>query len=90
MKSKKIVTYAKIFNSDENEFNTDENDKNESNTNGNDKNEFNTVENDKNEFNAHEDVKKYQKVKDHCPYRGKFRGAADSICNLRYKKNKLL
>ena len=27
----------------------------------------------------------YKKVRDHCHYTGKFRGAADSICNLRYK-----
>ena len=29
--------------------------------------------------------KKYCKVRDHCYYTGKFRGAAYSICNLRYK-----
>ena len=26
-----------------------------------------------------------QKVRDHCHYTGKYRGAAHSICNLRYK-----
>ena len=30
-------------------------------------------------------IKKQQKVKDHCPYTGKYRGAAHNICNLRYK-----
>ena len=32
--------------------------------------------------------KKQQKVKDHCYYTGKYRGAAHSICNLRYKVSK--
>ena len=29
--------------------------------------------------------KKHYKVKDHCHYTGKYRGAAHKICNLRYK-----
>ena len=29
--------------------------------------------------------KKCHKVRDHCHYKGKFRGAAHNICNLRYK-----
>ena len=29
--------------------------------------------------------KKHHKVKDHCHYMGKYRGAAHNICNLRYK-----
>ena len=43
------------------------------------KKEFCTNENEENEF------KKYQKVRDHCHYTGKFRWVAHSICNLRYK-----
>ena len=39
------------------------------------KKEFNTVDNDK----------KHHKVKDHCHYTGKYRGAAHNICNLRYR-----
>ena len=37
------------------------------------------------EFNADDSDKKYHKVKDHCHYTGKYRGAAHDICNLRYK-----
>ena len=29
--------------------------------------------------------KKYERVRYHCHYTGKYRGAAHSICNLRYK-----
>ena len=32
--------------------------------------------------------KEYFKVKDHCHYTGKYRGAAHNICNLRYKTPK--
>ena len=30
-------------------------------------------------------IKKHYKVRDHCHYTGKYRGAAHNICNLRYK-----
>ena len=37
----------------------------------------------KNEFDKSD--KKHHKVRDHCHYTGKYRGAAHNICNLRYK-----
>ena len=41
--------------------------------------EFNTDKNDGNAFKfCHE-------IRDYCHYSGKYRGAAHSICNLRYK-----
>ena len=36
-------------------------------------------------FNTDDNNKKYHKVKDHCHYTGKYRGAVHDICNLRYK-----
>ena len=39
-------------------------------------------------FNTDNSDKKYHKVKDHCHYTGKYRGAAHDICNLRYKTPK--
>ena len=41
--------------------------------------ELSTDKNDKNVFTL------YHKVRDHCNYTGKFRGAAHNICNLKYK-----
>ena len=38
----------------------------------------------KKEFNTDDSDKKHHKVKDHCHYAGKYRGAAHNICNLRY------
>ena len=39
-------------------------------------------------FGTDDDNKKYNKVRDHCHCTGKYRGAAYSICNLRYKTPK--
>ena len=44
--------------------------------------EFCTDKDNKKEF------KLKQKVRDHCHYTGKYRGAAHSICNLRYRISK--
>ena len=44
----------------------------------------------KKEFSTDDDNKKHHKVRDHCLYTRKFRGAAHNICNLRYKTRKKL
>ena len=46
------------------------------------KKEFSTNKNGKNTF------KLYHKVRDHCHYTRKFRGAAHSICHLKYASPK--
>ena len=38
--------------------------------------------------NEYSKDKKYCKVRDHCHYTGKYRGAANSICNLKYSVTK--
>ena len=43
------------------------------------KKQFCSDEKDKSKFKLN------RKVRDHCHYTGKFRGAAHNICNLRYK-----
>ena len=40
------------------------------------------------EKDLHDDNKKYHKVRGHCRYTEKYRGAAHSLCNLRYKAPK--
>ena len=42
----------------------------------------------KKEFGTDDDNEKYHKFRDHCHYTGKYRGAAHSIFNLRYKTPK--
>ena len=39
-------------------------------------------------FSTDDDNKKYHKIRDHCPYTRKYRGAAQNICNLRYETPK--
>ena len=40
------------------------------------------------EFDTDDNNKKYHKVKDHCPYTGKYKGAAHNTCILRHKTPK--
>ena len=42
----------------------------------------------KKEFSTDDDNKKYYKVREHCHYTGRYRGATHDICNLRYKTPK--
>ena len=46
------------------------------------KKEFDTIDTTK---SSSLERKKHHKVRDHCHYMGKYRGAAHNICNLRYK-----
>ena len=46
------------------------------------KKEFDTIDTTK---SSSLERKKHHKVRDHCHYTGKYRGAAHNICNLRYK-----
>ena len=39
-------------------------------------------------FSANDDNKKYQKIRGHCHYTEKYRGAGHNICNLRYETSK--
>ena len=39
-------------------------------------------------FNIDENNKKCHKVRDHCYYAGKYRGAAHDICNLKIQNTK--
>ena len=39
----------------------------------------------KKRFSTDDNNKKYHKVRDHCHYTGKYRGAARDICNLKYQ-----
>ena len=41
-----------------------------------------------NDENEESEFELYHKVRDHCHYTGKCRGAVHNICNLRYKKPK--
>ena len=42
----------------------------------------------KKEFSVDNEDKNYHKVRDHCHYTGKYRGAANNKCNLNYKISK--
>ena len=39
-------------------------------------------------FSTGDNNKKYHKARDYCLYTGNYRGAAHSVCNLRYKTPK--